>query len=327
VFITGALGFIGRGLARRFRREGSEVTGMDVRADAELGVVAGDITASGAWQEAVAGADLVIHTAVRIGMQSNPEGFWDVNVRGTRHALDAAARAGTQRFVHLSSIVAFGFDIPKDVDERHPVRPNGVPYVDTKVASEQVVLQAHAAGEVQCTVVRPGDVYGPGSQFWTVTPVREIAAGRLVLPAMGRGHISAVYVDDLVEGVVLAASHAGAVGQVFTLSGGHEVQARDFFGRYAHMLGRRRVPVAPTRAVVAIAAALERADRVRGAPTAVSPAAARYLARSGTYSIEKARCLLGYQPIVSLDEGMARCEQWLHAEELLPGHGASPGRG
>jgi nucleoside-diphosphate-sugar epimerase len=324
VFITGALGFIGRRLAARYREAGSEVAGMDVRADAERGVVAGDITAPGAWQAAMGGAELVIHTAVRIGMQSDPAGFWEVNVRGTRHALEGAARAGAQRFVHFSSIVAFGFDIPADVDERHPVRPNGVPYVDTKVASEQVVLQAHAAGEVPCTVVRPGDVYGPGSYFWTVTPVREIAARRLVLPAMGRGRISAVYVDDLVEGVMLAAAGAGAAGQVFTVSGGHDVQACDFVGRYARMLGRTRVPVAPTRAVVAIAGALERMDRLRGATTAFSPGAARYLARSGTYSIEKARSVLGYQPTVSLDEGMARCEEWLRAEGLLrPGRGLS----
>jgi nucleoside-diphosphate-sugar epimerase len=327
VFITGALGFIGQRLARHYREAGSEVAGMDVRADAELGVVAGDITAPGAWQEAMGGAELVIHTAVRIGMQSDPEGFWEVNVRGTRHALDGAARAGAQRFVHFSSIVAFGFDIPTDVDERHPVRSNGVPYVDTKVASEQVVLQAHAAGEVPCTVLRPGDVYGPGSYFWTVTPVREIAARRLVLPAMGRGRVSAVYVDDLVAGVVLAAAAAGAAGQVLTLSGGHDVQARDFFGRYAQMVGRKRVPVAPTCAVVAIAAALERTNRLRGATTAVSPAAARYLARSGTYSIQKARSVLGYQPTIGLDEGMARCEEWLRAEELLrPGDGASRGQ-
>ncbi len=110
--------------------------------------------------------------------------------------LDAAAKAGAERFVHLSSVVAFGFDYPEGVDEGHPLRTNGAPYVDTKVASEQVVLQAHAAGEVDCTIIRPGDVYGPGSYFWTVTPVREIAAHRAILPAMGRGEVSPVFVDD-----------------------------------------------------------------------------------------------------------------------------------
>ncbi|MEO6027014.1 MAG: NAD-dependent epimerase/dehydratase family protein [Candidatus Binatia bacterium] len=110
-----------------------------------------------------AGADLVIHTAAL---------SWRINCLGTRHVLDAAARAGVGRPVHLSSIVAFGFDYP-----------NGVPYVDTKIAREQTELHTHAAGEVSRTIVRPGDVYGPGSHFWTVSPMGAITAGRLVLPA------------------------------------------------------------------------------------------------------------------------------------------------
>jgi nucleoside-diphosphate-sugar epimerase len=317
VFITGALGLIGRRLAERYRDSGAEVSGVDIRPEPELGVVAGDLTSRGPWEEAAAGAELVIHTAARLGMESDAHGFWRVNVVGTRNALDAAVRGGAQRFVQLSSIVAFGFDVPRDVEERHPVRPNGVPYVDTKVASEQVVLQAHGAREVSCTIIRPGDVYGPGSHFWTLTPVREMAAHRLVLPAMGRGTMSPVYVDDLVEGIMLAAAHEDAVGQVFTLSGGRDVEAREFFGHYARMLGRRRVPVAPTPLVAGIAGALHHAGRLRGSAPEVTPAAVRYLARKGTYSIEKARSVLGYRPAVGLDEGMGRCEEWLRAEGAL----------
>ena len=214
VFITGALGLIGRRLAERYREAGAEVRGMDIRADPSAGVVAGDLTVPGDWQDAAAGSELFIHTAAILGMTRDDEHtFWRVNVLGTRHALDAAARNGTRRFVHFSSIVTFGFDYPDGVDERYPLRPNGVSYVDTKVASEQVVLAAHAAGEVPCTIIRPGDVYGPGSHFWTATPVREIKRRRIVLPAMGRGHVSPVYVDDLVDGRDAARPH-GRKGRV-----------------------------------------------------------------------------------------------------------------
>ena len=91
----------------------------------------------------------MLHTAARVSFGSGLERFWHANVAGTRHALDAAVAAGARRFLHLSSVTVFGFDFPDGVDERHPVRPNGVPYVDTKVASEQVVLQAHAEGETR----------------------------------------------------------------------------------------------------------------------------------------------------------------------------------
>src|SRR5919201_3112452 len=98
VFVTGALGFIGRRFADRYRAAGCDVAGVDVRADPALGIVAGDIAEPGAWQESVAGAELVIHTAALVGMRGEESDFWRVNVLGTRHALDAAARAGARRF-------------------------------------------------------------------------------------------------------------------------------------------------------------------------------------------------------------------------------------
>ncbi|HZO58850.1 MAG TPA: NAD-dependent epimerase/dehydratase family protein [Solirubrobacterales bacterium] len=313
VFITGALGLIGRRLAERYRAEGAEVRGMDVRADPAAGVVAGDLTVPGDWQDAAAGADCVIHTAAVVGMGRKPDAatWWRVNVLGTRHALDAAVRGDAQRFVHFSSIVTFGLDYPDGVDERYPLRPTGVPYVDTKVASEQAVFAAHAGGEVPCTIIRPGDVYGPGSHFWTVTPVREIKRRRLMLPAMGKGHVSPVYIDDLVQGVMLAAAAPEGVGQAFTLTGGAGVETRDYFGRYARMVGKDSVPVAPTPVVIAMAATLGRTS------DEVTPDGVRYLARKGTYSIQKARSLLGYEPAVGLDEGMRRSQEWLRAEGFL----------
>ncbi|MFN0198907.1 MAG: NAD-dependent epimerase/dehydratase family protein [Planctomycetaceae bacterium] len=314
VFITGALGFIGRRLAERYRAVGVQVSGVDMQADPALGVVAGDITEPGNWQDALKGAETVIHTAARVGFCGSAESYWRVNSDATRKVLDAAVKAGVRRFVHISSIVAFGFDYPDGVDERHPLRTNGVPYVDTKVASEWVVLQAHAAGEMNCTIIRPGDVYGPGSYFFTVIPVREIAARRFVLPAMGRGHVSPVFIDDLVEGIVLAAGHEAASGQVFTLTGGVTVESREFFSYYSRMLRNRIVFVAPTAVVLAIAATT---GRFIGSGEA-SMATIRYLARKGGYSIEKARSRIGYHPTTDLAEGMRHAETWLRENNILP---------
>jgi nucleoside-diphosphate-sugar epimerase len=198
------------------------------------------------------------------------------------------------------------------------VRPDGNPYVDTKIASEQVVLQAHAAGEVEAVVVRPGDVYGPASRPWVLLPLEAIRARQFVLPAMGRGLHSPVYVDDLVDGLVLAALHPAAAGGVFTITGTTGVRCDDYFGRLHRMLGRRGPVVLPTAVAVALAEAADRANRARGHRTEVNAISMRYLARSGSYSIEKARRVLGYEPRVDLDEGMRRTEAWLRGEGLIP---------
>jgi nucleoside-diphosphate-sugar epimerase len=171
---------------------------------------------------------------------------------------------------------------------------------------------------MEVVVVRPGDVYGPASRPWTVLPVELIKSRRFALPARGRGIHSPIYVDDLVAGIIAAATSDAAGGQVVTVSGGVGVETREFFGHYARMLGRRGVPTVPTRVALAAAGAQNAIARLRGSVNEVTPAGVRYLAlRRGTYSIAKARELLGWAPAVGLQEGMARTEAWLRDNELL----------
>ena len=318
VFITGASGFIGCALAARLRRRGTEVRGVDLNADETAGVLAGDIRAPGEWQEAMAGCDVVIHTAALVSNAARLDQSWRLNVLGTRLALEGAARAGASRFVHFSSVRAFSdVDFPDGVTEEHPVRTDGNPYVDTKVASEQVALQAHAADEVAVTVIRPGDVYGPGSRPWTMLPLAEIRANRFALPAMGRGVFSPVFVENLIDGVILAIEEPRAAGQVYVLSDGVGVTTKDFFANYFRMIDRRGPVCLPTPVALALARLNELAYRFRSGTTEVNPATIRYLTRRGTYSIDKARRELGYEPQVDLAEGMARTEAWLREEGVI----------
>ncbi|MEA2474033.1 MAG: hypothetical protein QOE06_1948, partial [Thermoleophilaceae bacterium] len=286
-------------------------------ADPERGVVAGDVTAPGPWQDQAAGCEVVIHLAARIGFGGTHDEFWPINVAATRHALDAAVSGGARRFVHTSSIVTFGNDFPDGVDETHPVRPTGAPYTDTKIAAEQVVLAAHAAGEIPCTIVRPGDVYGPRSRPWVILILEAIKSRQFLLPAHGRGIISPVYVDNLVDGYVLAASAPGDEGQIFTITDGVGVECNEFFAHHHRWLGAKGPRTVSTRTAVLLAGASERALRLAGRETEVNANAARYLARSGTYSIEKARSVLGYEPAVGLEEGLERSRAWAEQAGLL----------
>ena len=290
---------------------------MDVRANPGLGVVAGDISEPGAWQEHAQGCDLVVNTAAYVGFGGDLDAVWRVNVLGTRRTIDAAARGGAERFVQFSSVTTFGFDYPDGVDESYPVRLTGNPYPDSKIASEQVTLQAHVAGDVAATIIRPGDVYGPRSRGWTVLPVKMIKSGQMILPDGGRGQIGPVYVDNLVDGVALAAASAQGVGEIFTIADGITVDIGDFFGHYARMLGKPSPRTLPMPLARTIAAAGGRIEKALGRDTEMSGASMEYLAKRGGYSIEKARRILGYEPKVGLEEGMRRCEDWLRTEKLL----------
>ncbi len=314
VFITGAAGFIGRALYDRYAAEGHEVRGCDLVADADRGIVTGDVCQAGPWQGEMAGCELVIHTAADVSLRmERAEKTWRSNVLGTSHALAAAERAGASRFVHFSSVTVFGLDFPDGVDERYPVHNTYIPYPDSKIAAEQVVLQAHLDGRVPCTVVRPGDVYGPRSRAWAVIPAELIKARRLTLPGGGRGIHSPVYIDNLIDGVVLAAASTDAVGQVFTLSDGIGVPYRDFFAPYAELLGRHLITL-PAPVAIGMSAVLQRVARLGPGDNEINPGSARYLLRRGTYSIEKARSVLGWEPRVGLEDGLERTIAWLREQ-------------
>ena len=258
-----------------------------------------------------------MHTAAIVSTVAPIDKAWEVNVLGTRKVLDAAIAAGVSRFVHLSSVAAYGFDFPENVDETYPVRVSGglSSYTDTKVNSEQVVLAAHAAGEIECVVVRPCDVYGPGS-VWIREPIALAKAGQMILPNGGKGIFDIVYIDNFVDGMVLVLSSDAAAGQIFNIGDGAPVTCKEYFGRVAGWAGgkTRSVPLSIAAPALNVVGGLQRKI---GKPNELGAAAMHLLNRPAGYSIEKARTVLGYEPIVEFDEGMRRCEEWARAEGLV----------
>jgi 2-alkyl-3-oxoalkanoate reductase len=316
VFITGANGFIARALATRLRELGAQVSGVDLTASPADQVVAGSTVEPQRWADHLRGVDVVVHTAALVSNAAPLDKAWEVNVLGTQRVLRAAAAAGVARFVHLSSIAAYGFDFANGVDESDPVRVSGYSYVDTKVNSEHVVLAAQAAGEIATTIIRPGDVWGPESRPWTIIPLEMIGKGQMILPAHGKGIFSPVYIDNLVDGVILALASDDAVGQIFNLTDGYGISCADYFGRLATMAAGK-VRTLPTPAALRLATVLGAVQRRLGMQSELTAATVGMLRRTGTYSIEKARTKLGFEPAVSLDEGMRRVEQWARAEGLI----------
>ena len=294
--VTGADGFLGRALMAEL----PEAVGLD------LGD--GDISKPGPWQDKVHG-EVVFHTAAAVGMPKDARHFWAVNTLGTHNVLRAAVANGVRRFVLFSSVTVFGNDFPDNVTEAYPTRPTGVPYADSKIAAEHLCLMADG---IEMVILRPGDVYGPASRPWTLLPLQMIKNRQVAVPTTGLH--SPVYVSDVVAGALAAADTPQAAGQIITLSGGVGVPTGEYFDHYARMLGRRAVPRVPRAAMLA---GTGLANRVGMMPD-LSPAGVRYLAdRRGTYSIDKARRLLGWTPQVDLQHGMALTRDWLAGQGLL----------
>lgn len=313
VFVTGAGGFIGRALLQRYRDLGCEVRGMDFQADPERNIIAGDLMRPHAWASHAKGCDLFIHAASVVSLSADWSQYRTISVDGTRKALDVAIAGGAKRFVHFSSIAALGYDYPAGADERTSVviGPD-YGYGVGKGASEHVVLAAHAAGEIDCTIIRPGDVYGPGSRAWLLEPLHMARRGRLLLPDGGKGTFTPVYVDDLLDGVMLAAGLAVASGQIFILWGNEPVSCRDFFVHHWRWAGRKGTPpTLPLQSLILLTRVVRQFNRLFRIRDETAPDAMLMFARPGGYGTEKARQLLGYLPKIGLEEGMRRSEAWL----------------
>lgn len=319
IAVTGAGGFIGTALCRRLVGDGASVVGLELSPAAagrvrETGADfrVADITDPAAVAGALDGVDGVIHTAAMVSDWGPMADFVRVNVGGTRTVLDAAWAAGARRVVHLSSVATWGYEFRDDLlSEDAPPRVCGAPYVDTKTASHLLALRAGAA------VVRPGDVYGPGSEPWTARPVRMLRAGRFALPGDGSGVLTPVYVDDLVDCVLAALLHPDAGGRAVTAHDGAPVAARDFFGHYARMLGQGPVRTLPAPLLRGAALAFETVARRTGTTPDVTRQALTYVTRRAAYPNTAARDLLGWTPQVPLDEGMRRTGTWLRTAGLL----------
>jgi nucleoside-diphosphate-sugar epimerase len=314
--VTGAGGFIGAAVCRRLMAEGAAVTAIDMRSDALAAAVAAgadpvpaDITDRTEIEGALAGADLLVHCAAIVSDAGSMADHISVNVGGTAMVLAAAAAAGVERSVHVSSVVVYGYDNPAELDESAHLRNCGIPYIDTKSASDRL---ARGRGAV---VIRPGDVYGPGSVPWTRRPYELARAGRLAVPGRGDGQMLAVYIDDLTEAILLGLTR-GAPGEAYAAWNDSEpVTFAEFFDRVAAMAGTRarRLP-APVLRLAGMAG--EIAAHVTGGPPELTRHSVVLISRAGTVSAARARSELGWEPRVSLDEGMRRAEEWLRAEGL-----------
>ena len=316
VAVTGAGGFIGNAVSRRLVEEGAVVRGIEARAEAADAVeaagaeaVVADVTDRGSVDRALSGCELVVHTAAIVSDAGTMDDHVRVNVGGTRTVLGAARAAGAERCLHVSSVVVYGYDDPSEQDESAHLRNVGVPYLDTKSASDRL---ARARGAV---VVRPGDVYGPGSVPWSLRPLEMAKAGRLAV-VDGEALMLPVYVDDLVDGIAVALRR-GEPGQAYTAwNDAERVTFEEFFNRFADLAGgrpARRLPMPLLRAAGLVA---EAASRLTGSPPPLTRHSGVLISRRGSVSAARLRAL-GWQPRIGLDEGMRLTEAWLRSEGLL----------
>lgn len=237
VVVTGATGFIGDRLAERLVRDGVQVCcpvrnlGRAVRlARLPVEIVQIDLSDKKAVDDALTGAVYVFHCAYdRESRNQNVDALHNLITSGAAHNI--------RRLVHVSSFAVYEMLTDSEVTEQmHGAAPSS-PYASAKLELEKLVLNFAKTAGTPVTIVQPTIVYGPFSKSWTDSPAEMLIRGSLVLPDRGEGLCNALFVDDLVSGLMLAAKSPGAIGERFILSGPEPVTWGKFYTEIAGALG------------------------------------------------------------------------------------------
>jgi nucleoside-diphosphate-sugar epimerase len=314
-FVTGGSGFIGRQLIRRLVEGGSRVRAL-ARSDRsgaaveELGAepVRGDLGDRAAMTDGARGCETAFHLAAHLGSWGSRDDFERDNVIGTHNALAACREAGVDRFAHCGTEAALMAGQPLvNADESAPLRPDSkAPYAATKAQAEQAVRAAGGDG-FETVVVRPRFVWGAGDTTLLPALTEMVESGRFAWIGGGRQRTSITHVDNAVEGLLLGAER-GLSGEAYFVTDGEPVNFREFVSALLETQGvnppDRSIPVPAARAVAAGAELVWRTLPLGGEPP-LSRFAVWVSSQECTIDISKARRELGYEPVVSREEGLA----------------------
>jgi nucleoside-diphosphate-sugar epimerase len=363
ILITGGTGFIGGRLAQVLANQGYRlrIATRDFRnrarvADYPVEFVRADLGDHASLIHAVTGCSVVFHFGYQFG--GHPDDERRINFEGTRALAEAFQSKGGRRFVHISSITAYGDPCDGEITEDSPQRPSRDAYGTIKQEIELMLLRLHHTRGLPVTILQPTIVYGPHGYFFTIRPLEELRSARIGLPVGGL--CNAVYVDDVVSAAILAAEREAAIGEKFIISGLSPTTWRRFYGAYEEMLNKEAVVelndehmrlkehrqgksramlelppckwllagsrrVLPNSVKAAIKRKLETLWNTQAEPE--EGAQGLYLhegfwralyAAKSHARIDKARSQLGYDPAYNLVDGMALTAEWARSANLIP---------
>lgn len=328
VAVTGASGFTGGALARRLIADGyptrvlaRKPSALEDMANAEI--VTGELTDVATLEKLVTGADTVFHIAAMYRAEGPPEEFMAVNRDATKALLDASIRAGVRRFVYCSTGGVHGHVAQTPGDENSPIKPAD-PYQDSKWEAEKICQEAIREGKIEVVIIRPCGIYGPGDTRM-LKIFRMAQKGTFLFVGDGQPNFHPVYIDDLVEGFMLAMTTPEAKGEAF-LIGGEYLPLREYVAAAARATGvpppTRQVPYAPMHFLAWLCELVCK-------PLGIQPPLHRrrltFFKHNRAFSTAKAHRILGYTPRMSLEEGFRRTVAWYYKTGLLTKRPGAPG--
>lgn len=310
ILVTGAGGFIGSHLVEALVRMGAKVRAfvrynsrsdyglldaLSEEVEDQIEVFVGDLKDPEALREPVAGCNIVFHLGSLIAIPYsyvNPTDFVQTNVLGTTNLLNACLAGNVQKIVHTSTSEVYGTAVYCPIDEKHPLQAQS-PYSATKIAADKLAESYYRSFGLPVAIARPFNTYGPWQSGRAVVPTIVLQALRGDGVALGSLYPTRdfTYVEETVTGLIAMADSPQSVGEVVNIGFGKDTSIGDLAQLICSLMGKE--------------VDIHKEDqRVRPESSEVER-----LVCDNT----KARELLGWEPKVSLKEGLGRTIDWFRS--------------
>jgi len=315
--VTGASGYIGKNLVKLLVKNGIEVRAF-VRKTSNIKpllnlknveIFYGDVTDTSSLENAIKGCDYVFHLAALVYDWGKYEKFYRVNYLGTENVLKAALKANIKKFIHISTLGVLDLRGKKIVREDCPYGHFTSAYCKTKAKAEMLVKEYNKYFPV--VILRPGAVYGPEDPMCTLRTLNYAKRNLLFLIDKGKGIFPHVYIDNLNEAIFLAFQSDKAINETFNILDDSLATCHEFFNYFNKIAGKGEIKISlPYSVAWSLALIMDTIAKITGIPPLLSWTSLEFLTLKCKFDISKAKKLLGYNPRISLEEGMKRVESW-----------------
>jgi nucleoside-diphosphate-sugar epimerase len=330
VLVTGGGGFLGSALVGFARARGLEVRSLSRRfypGLKDLGVeqIQGDVADASAVGRAVDGCQTVFHTAAKAGLWGRESDYERSNVQGTKNVIAACRSKGVRRIIFTSSpSVVFNGRAMEGADESAPYCDRyDASYPRTKAVAEQLVIASNSK-ELAAVSIRPHLIWGPGDNNFLPRIIKRAQSGRLRRIGGSETKIDPIYIDNAAMAHFLAADRlepgSPIAGKIYFVTQGEIIPLWEMIDRLLNAAGLAPVQRSVSRTLALATAGLLELGYFVSRQSA-EPPLTRFLVRQLTtthwFKIDAARRDLGYEPKVSIDEGMRRLQEHLREPKQI----------
>lgn len=315
--VTGAPGFIGSFLCKGLINRGIDISafalpgeGVAHLEDEGIEIHRGDLRNPSSLKGICDNIDVVFHLAGRVTDWGSPRDFYGSIFDTTKNLLDESV-GKVSRFVYISSIAACGLGRHlKGQREEDTCFKSGVPYNDAKLDTERLAWRYHEGKDIACTVVRPANVIGPNS-VWVKDVIERYQ--KLFVPLIDQGMYSAslLYLENLVDGIILSGTLEIGKGKTYHFRDDWEVTWKEYVTELGTMVGKRPMGSVPFPLAWYGGLILEKILTPLGIRPPITRLAAAVMGRDNDVDTTKARTELGWKTLVSYEEAMDRIEKWV----------------